>query len=253
MIPKIIHHIWFNFENPGIKSKLPWKYRKQREVLMEMNPEYKFMFWTESNALPLIKEHYSKYYDLFINLKEPIEKVDIFKYMIMHHCGGIYLDVDIISRRPLRKFFRNKKMQYDVILSKENRYIMDKISLSNAVIMSSEGCDFWKDVIQYIFNWTPGYMSLLDNHIYILEKTGPIMLNKLYKANKNKYNFYVAADTCFMTDNIKGYLYHTSDKTWVDSRVYKSVLIMIILLILAIFIIYYCIRFIRRHMSKKKI
>ena len=132
MIPHIIHHIWFNFNDSSKDAKLPWKYRKQRNVLKKMNKEYTYMLWTESKAIAMVKKYYPQYYKAFTSLPEPIEKVDTFKYLVLHQFGGIYLDVDIVSRKPLKRFFRKMDQHYDIILSAENRYIIDKISISNA-------------------------------------------------------------------------------------------------------------------------
>ena len=229
---------------------MPWRYRKQRQLLRKMNPGYKYVLWTEQKAIAMICRFYPEFLKMFVNLKEPIERVDTFKYFLLHRYGGIYLDADIISKRPLSRFFAKAPKNPNIILSKENRYIIDKISLSNCVMMSKPRCKFWMDIIEYIFSWTPTYTALLDNHMKILEKTGPIMLYNMYQKNMKRYSFYITPDTCFMTDNPSGYLYHTSDKMWVDSRLYKNFAVAVAVLIVILVVVYYLLKFISGLMAR---
>lgn len=240
MIPKIIHYIWFNFYDQFKESKMPWRYRKQQELLKKINQDYEFMLWTDSSALEMMNKHYPQYVKQYTKLKQPIERVDVFKYFLMHLYGGIYLDADMIAKKPLYLFFKNLKRDYDIILSRENRYIIDNISLSNCILMSKPNEQFWMDVIHYIFNWKITYTASLDNHMYILEKTGPIMLHNVYNSKReNRKKIYLAPAIYFMTNNPKCYLYHTSDKTWMSPHVYKNLAIAVSASSVIIYLLYY--------------
>jgi mannosyltransferase OCH1-like enzyme len=164
---------------------------------------------------------------------DSIEKVDFFKYVLMYEYGGIYIDMDIISIKPLSKIIYTTN-EYDIVLSEENRFLFNKISISNSVLFSKKSNNFWINVLNYINEWDMDYITAIDYNINVLVKTGPIMLNNVYNKYKDKYKILILPDIYLMTNNLHSYIYHLSDKTWSDIRFTIIKLIIIILFIINI-------------------
>ena len=102
-IPPIIHFIWFKnlYEThldvtdiPSMGSHAPDECRKH-------NPDFTINVWNASAARNLLEEHYSWFIETYDSYSHPIQRVDAAKYFILHHHGGVYLDLDISCRRSL--------------------------------------------------------------------------------------------------------------------------------------------------------
>ncbi|KAI6817671.1 hypothetical protein KC332_g9744 [Hortaea werneckii] len=102
-IPPIIHFIWFRdlyHEHLDI-SEIPHIGSKAPEHCMEHNPDYEVITWNETAARALVEEHYSWLLPLYDGYRYPIQRIDAFKYVVLWHYGGVYMDLDIACRRKL--------------------------------------------------------------------------------------------------------------------------------------------------------
>jgi len=92
-IPKVIHHIWLG-------SPLPEKCRILRETWMKNHPDWQFILWTDADI-----EHFGlenkALYDASTNWGE---KSDIARYEIVYKYGGLYVDTDYESIKPMDVF-----------------------------------------------------------------------------------------------------------------------------------------------------
>jgi mannosyltransferase OCH1-like enzyme len=98
-IPKIIHQIWLGID----KDPMPQEYIDFSFKLRQDNPEFEYRLWTDVNDLrnpDLIQEYIDKKYPMaFIT--------DLVRVEIMQDIGGIYLDTDVISIKPLISLYEN--------------------------------------------------------------------------------------------------------------------------------------------------
>jgi mannosyltransferase OCH1-like enzyme len=89
MIPKIIHQFapkdvlrWHPVWHPCHTS---WK---------EIYPTFIHILWTEELINNFVKQNFSESYNTFISSPRHIFQIDIAKFMILKHYGGIYADMD---------------------------------------------------------------------------------------------------------------------------------------------------------------
>lgn len=92
-IPKIIHQIWLG-------SPVPAKYRSWQDSIKKNHPGWTFMLW-DDEKLKNFPMHNKK---LFEEARSYAIKSDIARYEILHQLGGVYLDCDIESFKPLDVF-----------------------------------------------------------------------------------------------------------------------------------------------------
>lgn len=87
MIPKILHQIWLGPECRPKRCMATWK---------SQHPTWEYRLWTEENlprdlwCMPLLEQ-----------VSEVVGKVDLLRYELLYRHGGIYVDADSISLRPL--------------------------------------------------------------------------------------------------------------------------------------------------------
>ncbi len=102
---------------------------------------------------------------------------------MLHHYGGIYLDVDVECLQP----FNNFSMQHSCFVSQEpkehshflNR--MDEPLISNALMGCKPKHAFFKFVISHLDDYT-GWLFWTD----ILKATGPFMLTQAFKSYRQE-------------------------------------------------------------------
>lgn len=136
------------------------------------------LLWNAQNLEALIREHYPKYLSLWKALELHVKRADFARYILMHHYGGLYVDMDSYLKVDLNKFLSTgtivrddypdtrwhippemdvMKRDYDIILGCEktvwehmyNRYALSLQKINNAVIFSKSKNQFWIDLIEY--------------------------------------------------------------------------------------------------------
>jgi hypothetical protein len=98
MIPKIIHQTWKTDKLPDIFDYI-LKYNTS------INSNYNFKLWTDDNSGHnidnFIKINYPKLYIVYSNIDLGVQKSDLARIAILHHFGGIYIDLDILLLKSL--------------------------------------------------------------------------------------------------------------------------------------------------------
>jgi len=116
--PKIIHQILLNehqFHNGDGPTRFD-KYESARNSCIGLHPDWEYKLWTEENATDWVHDHYpaKKYpfddtpevYEPYIHYRQTIQRTNILRYLLLHHYGGVYLDVDITCREKLDPLLR---------------------------------------------------------------------------------------------------------------------------------------------------
>ncbi|MFC1842061.1 glycosyltransferase family 32 protein [Candidatus Dependentiae bacterium] len=94
-IPKIIHVVWINgkVDDPSVPKEL----EKYIVTWKEKHPDWKFKLWTDADVAKITLDNQ----DLYENAVNFGVKSDILKYEIIYRYGGVYVDTDFESLRPL--------------------------------------------------------------------------------------------------------------------------------------------------------
>jgi mannosyltransferase OCH1-like enzyme len=98
MIPKIVHQTWRS-------DSLPIIFQNIYDTNKTVNPDFEFKLWSHRPGPPdideFIKKEYPDIYDIFNDAKYGVQKADIARIAILHHFGGIYIDLDILCLKSL--------------------------------------------------------------------------------------------------------------------------------------------------------
>lgn len=102
-IPKTIHFVWFKslYETREGGSEIPSLGTNSPDRCRLTNPEFIIHIWNATAARKLLERNYAWFLPTYDGYKHPIQRVDAFKYFVLWHYGGIYMDLDVSCRRPL--------------------------------------------------------------------------------------------------------------------------------------------------------
>ena len=87
-IPKIIIQTWKD-------ENIPIKYNSDILSVIKFNPNYQYIFFTDTKIEIFLQTKYPDYWITYQKLPIKIQKIDFFRYIAIYHYGGFYLDLDI--------------------------------------------------------------------------------------------------------------------------------------------------------------
>jgi len=166
MIPPILHQTFRS------REEIPPQLFPLMETWKRLHPDWEFRFWSDVDALHLIRGHYPHLLGLYEGFKHNIQRADMLRYVVLHHFGGVYSDLDY---ELLRSFDPYREREYFLAELHDGQ-------IGNALMGSVRGWSFWMDLMENI----PAAIErakrkgLARNH-EILYTTGPGHLDHLAK------------------------------------------------------------------------
>ncbi|USW56519.1 Putative glycosyltransferase, DXD sugar-binding, nucleotide-diphospho-sugar transferase [Septoria linicola] len=97
-VPKIIHQIFLSSGRPN--STLS-KYTPAIESCKELHPGWDTKIWTDEQGEEFMAKHYPEIHPLYCGYRQNIQRANILRYALLHHFGGVYLDLDVTCRVAL--------------------------------------------------------------------------------------------------------------------------------------------------------
>jgi len=182
MFPKHIHQIWFDF-NKGIEID------EERMVLMDMNKmnalktKHKYELWTLSMAIEFVEKYYP-YYLSFLKKKwkYDIIKCDFFRYLLMYHFGGLYVDLDFVLTDNFMSMYENQS-DNEIVLFEEwydsvnlKQITSSQGSLHNGFLLSKLKNEFWLKMLNQVITTAPMIQTKDD----VWKMSGTNLLRNMY-------------------------------------------------------------------------
>lgn len=270
-IPKIIHQIWFQG-----KTSIPKHLQEYEITWKQNNPNFEHLFWDEKSINQLIDEiNVDWIKETYNSFPLMIQKIDFAKYIILYYIGGVYVDMDMKSIKPLDTLLelpsmKDKKvilsnLTYDFsqrIIFLMSGHINVKNLVNNGVIICEPKHEILFKTMEYGYKNKSNFFKNKSNFLYIFYSTGPLALsNSLIDYTKNNQDkikeielldqtYFEGCDlgqvqnkTCQLPPNAIGLHYYESSWTSNNERkMLKAYYFMknnFIYILLAIFLIYY--------------
>ncbi|CAO1613048.1 unnamed protein product [Sympodiomycopsis kandeliae] len=159
-IPRIIHQTW--------KSEtLPPKWDAVRQECAEIHPDYEYMLWTDAASRAFIAEHYPWFLSVFDSYPYNIQRADAIRYFVLHHYGGIYMDLDIGCNRRLDPLLR-----FEIVLP-----VTRPVGVSNDLIFAEKGHPFMDQLIHNLATFNHRYLT---HYPTVMFSTGPMFVSASY-------------------------------------------------------------------------
>ncbi|KAJ4382487.1 hypothetical protein N0V85_008592 [Neurospora sp. IMI 360204] len=96
-IPKIIHQIYHNWEDPSNET-IP---ADVRQACITTNPDFEYRLWTINSSRQFIETHYEWFLNAYDSYTCPVQRVNTLRCFLMRHYGGIYIDPNYGCARDL--------------------------------------------------------------------------------------------------------------------------------------------------------
>lgn len=95
--PRIIHQIFLtNGRNGSISNYVP-----AINACKHLHSSWDYKLWTDVNATAFMREHYPEIAPHYQGYRQSIQRANILRYALLHHYGGVYLDLDVTCLVPL--------------------------------------------------------------------------------------------------------------------------------------------------------
>lgn len=217
MIPLKIHQIWMNPKENGEISYPDRKTKSYMEIWENEFEQYKL--WNDMEMLKYIKLKDAVFYEKYVKLPRWINRCDAFRYFLLYHEGGIYVDCDVILRDKayLIKLLGNRKnlfLTYDFPL----------FHFKNHFFACMRGDDIMKKC----------YENISTDDKNSLKIAGPIYLSNILVNEDNK-----KFESVNLLSTGKA-MVHVYNNSWVTSEYHyiHMVIFIVVIIIMVGFVMY---------------
>ncbi|MBM4310813.1 MAG: hypothetical protein FJ119_07695 [Deltaproteobacteria bacterium] len=164
-IPAILHQTWKTADIPRGFEKYAASWRR-------LNPGWRYHLWTDQDCRSFVRERYPAFLALYDSYTSSISRADAARYLLLHHYGGLYADLDSECLRPFDSLLRGSPgciIGCEPRLHAERLYGRSRL-VCNAVLLSAPGHPFWEHVLSVLVS------SAQEKSV--IETTGPVMLDR---------------------------------------------------------------------------
>jgi mannosyltransferase OCH1-like enzyme len=210
MIPAIIHQTWKSSDVPARLAAVVASWRV-------MHPSWEYRFWTDDSLDDFVREAYPDVWPLYRSYPDQIQRVDAARYMLLHHFGGVYADLDVECVRPL-----DSLRSHAVVLPSTT-----PLGLSNDFMMSLPRHRVFASLVdalpRSLRRWGHWFVP---RHFRILLTTGSLHLTNTVAHAAGKEEVHVLARELYSSqDRSRAYVFHWPGDSWAswDTRFFNSV------------------------------
>jgi mannosyltransferase OCH1-like enzyme len=194
VIPRVFHRIWLG------PDPMPEEYVRLGRTWKRNHPDWEHHLWAETNLPTDLERH--EVYEL---LRRPAERADILRLELLHRLGGVYVDADLESLKPI-----------DMLLDGVSCFLgaLDSGRVSNAVIGAVPGHPLLARAIAELRPRTT--FGPVDR-----EGTGPLLIERLRHEFPDVTVF--EPEVFFATEREQAqYAFHLSARSWKDEAGLRS-------------------------------
>lgn len=170
-IPRIIHQTWKTDEVPD-------RLKKFQRTWMDFHGSWEYKLWTDEEIDQFVRTEYPWFADYWDSYPHHIQRVDAFRYFVMHKYGGVYADLDM---QCLTSFEPLVKSMSGVVLGQEGQMHKDgMMRVGNAILISEPGHEFWNHVFEALGRMHGKSTEKISS---VFATTGPTFLHEVYRAH----------------------------------------------------------------------
>jgi len=174
-IPKILHQTWKDHD-------LPEKFRIWQNSWIRHHPDWEHRFYTDDDCTAFIRQTFPGWLDIYKHYREPVQRADLFRYLIIYHCGGLYADMDMECFKPIDSLMEERFCLFSIEayltsgFQKELDY-PKPFQVANCIFAAGPYHPFLDHILKRV-KALSSLPILNDNDVE--ETTGPLMLTRLF-------------------------------------------------------------------------
>ena len=189
--PHIIHQTWKT-------ADIPAKLASYSQSVRDLHPEYEWRLHTDADIYKIVQRYTPQYYDWFCALHHHIERVDFVRYVLLYFVGGVYMDLDMQPLKSVHSLVQKNSLILAGEPDEHSKIYMRLVPvISNAMMISPPGQQFWLDFMAYIVAHYYERRWMVDlGSIYA---TGPMALTTFYEGqwDRDKYGVILLSSCSF--------------------------------------------------------
>lgn len=175
-MPKIFHQMWST-------DNVPDKLKPIRHTCLEKNKDYTPVIWTHDLMVTFMAKKYPWFLDIYLNYPYQIQRVDVARYFILYHYGGVYLDMDCECKTSFSTIFKNMTKTHSVLVIETDLY-----GISNGFMGARKQDPFFAFLIDRLPNFAFRYIF---RHPTIIISSGPLFVTRSWNNYEGKSSIYV--------------------------------------------------------------
>ena len=162
-IPRILHQIWYQGE-----AQMPDKFRRFSEGWRANHPDWSFHLWNEATMRDFMADNHPWFLPVYDGYPFNIQRIDAVRYFILNTMGGVYVDADIESLKPI-----------DTLVEGCSLMLSRTLGYNNAIVGSVPGHALWPVIFDALkANHTRPKRGFLDflidaDALFVATSTGP--------------------------------------------------------------------------------
>lgn len=229
-IPKIFHQIWIQGSH-----QVPSHFQPLRTSWSTHHPSWQVMTWDSITIKKFLLDHdYPNGLEMFEQYPTLVQQADIARCFILHHFGGVYIDMDFECLRPFDAYLQNKT------------FVVGKLGtaglINNGLIASTPQHPVWQLIFTDLLKrfrqrrWIRS-TSLGLKSWYVMRTTGPQVFTSILR-KLSRTDVHIAEPEVFYPKRWFGNA-HQRDRTdyeteslavhhwhhsWVDTNIDKAIL-----------------------------
>lgn len=181
-IPRIIHQIWSETYRP-----LPSKFKLLSKTWRHHYSDWEYKFWDNEKMDYFINENFPQYINIYKRFPFDVQRWDSIRYLILHKMGGMYVDFDYESIRPMDELIREKSCCFAQEPQIHCKIFSKNIMFTNALMACIPEHPFIEKIIETIFSEEMINYDTSIKELCVLNTTGPWKLIDLYESlNKSE-------------------------------------------------------------------
>src|SRR5690606_25109495 len=168
-IPRILHQTWKTAEVPGewAGSAASWRTH---------HPEWQHRLWTDEDNRAFVAEHYPALLEAYDAYPYAIMRADAVRYCLLHHFGGVYVDLDFECLRPIDELIATEHFVVAREPAAQSAWLGTTSLVSNAFMAAPPGHPLLQAVLDELRQGPREAVT----HVDVLEMTGPMMLQRVF-------------------------------------------------------------------------
>jgi mannosyltransferase OCH1-like enzyme len=171
-VPKNVMQTWKN-------KTVPKHWLSSQKAIMKHMVEHSgwsYTLMTDEDNRQFCQENFPDFLQYYDQLEYGIMRADAIRYMWLYKIGGVYMDLDIMIKRPIDELFTEDK---DIYVVKSGNF---SSFYTNAFMGSKPGVKLWLECIDEMAQ--PYRIWQVGKHLKVMATTGPLMLTRVIKSNK---------------------------------------------------------------------
>jgi mannosyltransferase OCH1-like enzyme len=168
-IPRIIHQTWKN-------SIIPQRWNLSVESVRKYNADtFEYRLWTDKDMHTFVREKEPDLYiNTFLTYSYDIQRVDAFRYVLLYHLGGVYIDMDIGCSKPLNSLLNVLEELDSKSIHLAALPATKPSGVSNDFMISTKGHPFFGQLMSRLSLFNHNYIIY---YLTVMLSAGPLFVS----------------------------------------------------------------------------